>query len=292
MKRNKKRSLLAAIIAAISLSVASPYVASNLAGKKRPSSTTTTTASSSTTSTSTTSTTVPLVVAPVGPTGTWRFMFGDEFSGTTLDPLKWATRSYAEADSGQGNKGNQQLEWNQAGNCSVGGGLLTITAKPDYIISPTGVRYDWSSCLITSTPSYAFQYGYMEERAKFPPQAGFWPGFWTWQVPGLNQWVETDAYEYYSDNRSRLYLTQHSGSGGGCVINPGFDPSAAFHTYGVEVAPAGTTWYIDGKVVCTATGTAGGMANIITNMFVYAGVPPVAGTVAQKQVDYIRAWQR
>ena len=216
-------------------------------------------------------------------------MFADEFSGSAVDTSKWAFRSYAEADNGQGNKGNQQLEWNQAANCSVGNGALTITAKPDSITSPSGVHYDWSSCLITSTPSYAFQYGYIEERAQFPSQAGFWPGFWTWQVPGLNQWVETDAYEYYSDNPSRLYLTQHSGSGGQCVVNPGFDPSGGFHTYGVDVAPTGTTWYVDGRAVCSSSATSAGSTNIISNLFVYDRLPPAAGTVAQKQVDYIRA---
>ena len=260
--------------------------------------TTTTTSTPSTTSTTvaapvtTTTTTAPAVSSvPLGVAGSWRLLFADEFSGSAVDTSKWAFTSSAEADNGQGNKGNQQLEWNQAANCSVGNGALTITAKPDSITSPSGVHYDWSSCLITSSPSYAFQYGYIEERAKFPAQAGFWPGFWTWQVPGLNQWVETDAYEYYSDNPSRLYLTQHSGSGGQCVVNPGFDPSGGFHTYGVDVEPTGTTWYLDGKAVCSVAGTAGGMSNIITNMFVYSQLPPAPGTVAQKQVDYIRAWQ-
>lgn len=229
---------------------------------------------------------------PVGASGTWKLKFADEFNGSALDMSKWATKSSAESDNGQGNKGNQQLEWNQASNCSVSGGLLTITAKPDSITSPSGQHYDWSSCLITSSPLYAFRYGYIEERAKFPAQTGFWPGFWTWQAPGVNQWIETDAYEYYSDNRTRLYQTQHSGTGGGCTPTLPFDPSAGFHTYGVAIESTGTTWYVDGQRTCKVSATSSGMTNILSNMFVYSQIPPAAGTVATKQVDYIRAWQR
>ncbi len=214
-----------------------------------------------------------------------------------MNTAKWATKSSAEGDGGQGNLGNQQLEWNQAQNCSVANGALTMTAKPDNITSPSGTHYNWSSCLITSTPSYAFQYGYMEERAQFPASKGFWPAFWTWQAPGVNHWEETDGYEYYSDNHSRLYLTQHSGSGGGCNVSLGFDPAAGMHVYGVDIAPTGTTWYIDGVNVCHASGTHQAMTNIIDDMFVYSGngntsimAPP--GTVATKVIDYIRAWQR
>lgn len=219
--------------------------------------------------------------------------FQDEFDGTAVDWTKWADHSSAEGDGGHGNKGNQQLEWNQGKNCSVASGLLTITAKPDSITSASGTHYDWSSCLITSSPSYAFQYGYIETRAKLPSPKGFWPAFWTWQAAGNNKWTETDVFEFYSDNHTRLYLTQHSGAGGGCnLANLGFDPTQGFHTYGANIKPTGgTDFYIDGQKVCTAAGTSTGLTNLIVDMFVYSQIPPAAGTVATTQVDYVRAWQ-
>jgi beta-glucanase (GH16 family) len=227
------------------------------------------------------------------PEGTWNLRFQDEFDGSSVDWSKWDDHSFAEADGGHGNKGNQQLEWNQGENCSVDNGLLTIAARPDNIRSASGVQYDWSSCLLTTTPSYSFRYGYMETRAKFPTQKGFWPAFWTWQVPGYDTYTETDAYEYYSDNRQRLYLTQHSGSGGDCVLrNLGFDPTQGFHTYGVDIKPSGTDFYVDGELVCTTEATSTGPTNIILNMAVYARIPPEPGTVGIKRVDYVRAWQR
>jgi beta-glucanase (GH16 family) len=255
-----------------------------------PSPTPVPTPSPTTTATSTpTGTTVPN-----GPVGTWNLKFQDEFTGTGVNWTKWADHSSAEGDAGHGNKGNQQLEWNRAANCGVANGLLTITAKPDNITSASGTHYDWSSCLITSSPSYAFRYGYIETRAKFPAAKGFWPAFWTWQAAGNNQWTETDAFEYYSDNHTRLYLSQHSGSGGGCnLANLGFDPTQGFHTYGADIKPSGgTDFYVDGHRVCTASGTSTGLTNIIVDMFVYSQIPPAAGTVATKQVDYVRAWQR
>lgn len=229
---------------------------------------------------------------PKGPDGTWNLAFEDDFDGSAVDRRKWAGTSSSQADDGQGNKDNEQLEWNQDDNCSVADGRLTITAKPDDIVAPSGEQYDWSSCLLTTVPSYSFQYGYMETRAKFPPQKGFWPAFWTWQTPGSDEVIETDAYEYYSDNRRRLYLTQQSGEGGGCELDVDFRPSRGFHTYGVDIKETGTDFYIDGELVCTAEGTSTGATNIIVNMAVYARIPPEPGTEAVTQIDYVRAWQR
>ena len=238
----------------------------------------------------------PSTPEPLGVGGSWALTFSDEFSGTALDASKWATTSSAEADHGQGNPGNQQLEWDQAQNCSVGNGVLSITAKPDNITSPSGQHYNWSSCLITSTPSYAFRYGYIEERAQFPANKGFWPAFWTWQAPG-GPYIESDVYEYYSDNHTRLYLTQHSGSGGGCNITLPFDPSAGMHVYGMAILPTGSDWYVDGVKVCHAAGTSTGMTNIIDDNFVYSGngnrgLQPASGSIGVKTIDYIRAWQQ
>jgi Glycosyl hydrolases family 16 len=228
---------------------------------------------------------------PDGPAGSWNLAFDSEFTGTSVNTNQWAYSSSAEADDGDGNHGNNQLEWDQAQNCSVGGGYLTITSRRQNVTSPSGANYTWTSCLLTTTPSYAFQYGYMETRAKFPNVAGFWPGFWTWQEG--DSYIETDAFEFYSNDQGQIFLTQHSGAQGGCQgLSLGFDPSSDFHTYGVDIEPSGTTWYIDGKKVCSASGTSTGLTNIIINDFVYANDPPAGGTdSAAEQIEYVRSWQ-
>ncbi len=103
---------------------------------------------------------------------------------------------------------------------------LVMTAKREQVTSPSGNRYDWTSCLITTARSYNFQYGYIEERSILPAQRGFWPAFWTWQARGVDQHTETDVYEYYSDNRQRLYATQYSGAPGPLRLAPVVRPDA------------------------------------------------------------------
>ena len=228
---------------------------------------------------------------PVGQEQGWRLAFSDEFDGPALDRGRWADISSAEPDHGRGNLGNQQLEWNQAANCGLADGHLVMTAKREKTTSPSGTGYDWTSCLITSTPSHTLQYGYLEERSIMPAERGFWPAFWTWQAKGVDHHTETDVYEYYSDNKRRLYATQYSAPQGRCDWQPDFDPTADFHTYGVAIEPSGTTWYADGKQVCKSNATADAPTNIISNLAVYAKIPPDAATTsAVKRVDYIRAW--
>jgi beta-glucanase (GH16 family) len=229
---------------------------------------------------------------PAGRKSGWTLAFSDEFEGAALDASRWTDRSSAEPDEGRGNLGNQQLEWNQAANCQVTDGELVMTAKRERVTSPSsGQRYDWTSCLITTRRSYAFQYGYLEERSILPAARGFWPAFWTWQVKGADQQIETDVYEFYSDNHRRIYSTQYSGAQGRCDWVPRFDPSTGWHTYGVAIEPSGTTWYADGVAVCHTDATSAGQTNIISNLAVYAKIPPEdATTSATKRVDYIRAW--
>ena len=255
-----------------------------------------TAATASTTSSTSTAASAPAPDAapmPLGPTGAWTLRFRDEFEGPSVDWSKWADTSSAEADEGRGNKGNQQLEWNVGRNCSVAGGVLAMTAKRERHTSRGGVTYDWTSCLLASSPSYAFQYGYIETRSKLPAAKGFWPAFWTWQAAGVDRWIETDVYEFYSDNHQRLYLTQHSGAGGGCQIRPASDPSSGYHVYGADIKPDGTDFYIDGRKACSIPGTSTGSTNILLDHFVYARIPPDASTTsARHEVDYVRAWQR
>jgi beta-glucanase (GH16 family) len=230
-------------------------------------------------------------VLPVGQTTGWTLAFSDEFESTSLSTGKWQDTSSAEADQGHGNLDNHQLEWNQAANCTVSQGQLTMTAKREAYTSRSGTHYDWTSCLLTTTHSFGFQYGYIEERSILPSAKGFWPAFWTWQAPGVDQQLETDVYELYTAHPRTMLFTQHSGETGACQRRPGFDPTAGWHTYGAAITPAGTTWYLDGVRFCQTPATSAGNANVITNLAVDGQSPPDGGTdSAVKVVDYIRAW--
>jgi hypothetical protein len=123
------------------------------------------------------------------------------------------------------------------------------------------------------------------------PLRGFWPAWWTWQdgSAGNSNWDETDAVEYYSDNKTRIYQTSHAPGGGGCtsVVNISwgtggagapFDPSAGFHVYAASITAAGTDFYIDGIKTCHAAGVPTGLTNVILDNFVYSQIPPDPGT--------------
>ncbi|MGH8083567.1 MAG: glycoside hydrolase family 16 protein, partial [Lysobacter sp.] len=228
----------------------------------------------------------------------WVYKFGDEFNATAVDWNKWADNSSAESDNGHGNPGNQQLEWNQAANCSASNGSLTMLAKRERVRSPSGRTYDWTSCLLSSHKRYNFRYGFIEARMKLPAAAGFWPAFWTFQAPGAQQWNETDVFEYYSDNKSRLYLNQYVVKNGAEQLDSypldiRFDPSADYHVYGADIAPDATRFYIDGKLVRTTSNVSQIDSSILVDHFVYSIKPPAASTQsAATLVDYIRAWQR
>src|ERR1044072_9097213 len=128
-----------------------------------------------------------------------KLVLDEEFNGTAVDYTKWAGVSSSHADNQRGNLGNTQLEYSLNRNASVANGILTITAKRESFTSPSGKRYNWTSAMLTSSGSTGLQckYCYIEERAKFPKERGFWPSFWTWQPPGANSTQETDVYEWH-----------------------------------------------------------------------------------------------
>ena len=228
---------------------------------------------------------------PAGVPALTTSFFCDDFIGSSVSTSNWEDCNWSQSDACHGNKlTNNQLEWNRLDNCTVNSGNLNLNAKRGNYTSAAGYTYPWTSCLL-ATKSLRLQYGYIEEKSVFPSAKGFWPAFWTYQPPGANYNVETDVYEYYSDNKSKLYLTQQQG-GGGCVLTLGFDPTSGFHTYGAYIAPSGTTWYIDGKQVCSTPNTSTNLAAVITNLAVFATIPPDSATnQATKQVDYIKVWQ-
>lgn len=255
---------------------------------------TSTSASVSTSTAPTTTTTLPAGgVSPLGVPGTWTQTFGDEFNGTALDRSKWNTNGSWERDNGgRSNVGNGELDYKTDGqNFSFANGALTIQARRE---ASNGLA--WTSGQLGSKQS--FTYGYIETRAQFASPKGFLNALWTWGAPNTNAPAqETDAFEFYSDNHGRIYLTAHTTGGGGCQgLALGFDPTTAMHTYGTDIEPGGTSWFIDGKPVCLAGSHPTQAWNIVNYMTVNAAsrapVADASTTHAEYAVDYIRAWAK
>ena len=104
------------------------------------------------------------------PSGTYNFVWGDEFDGNALDTSKWDFSSSIGAESSF--KLSREPE-----AIKVEDGLLKLTARrwfdPDnnqiQAIAPYTVE---------SKKHLNFQYGYLEMKARIPFGAGAWPSLW------------------------------------------------------------------------------------------------------------------
>jgi beta-glucanase (GH16 family) len=137
-------------------------------------------------------------------------LFEDNFEGSSLNLKKWY-RCYADTDEkvGCSNNPGTELEWYQPGNVIVSGGLLHLVARVE-AVKP---KFPYTSGLISTgghlnKQLFAFKYGYIEMRAKFPPGAGIWPAFW--MLPADGTWPpEIDIVEGQGQKPSIDYLSFH-----------------------------------------------------------------------------------
>jgi beta-glucanase (GH16 family) len=107
---------------------------------------------------------------------------------------------------------NEELQWYQADNATVKGGLLVIEARKERVTNPnykagssdwkTSRQYaEYTSTSMTTSGLQSWQYGRFEMRARIPTSAGMWPAWWTLGVSG--EWPsngEIDIMEYYKGN--------------------------------------------------------------------------------------------
>lgn len=282
--------------------------------------TTTTVAPTTTAAPTTTTTTAP---APTcGATvlkadgSAWQCTLADEFGGTTLDSTKWIAQQ--TANSGYTSGG--ECYFDRTNNVSVGGGVLTLTARkeaaPFTCPSPGG---DWTTQYTGGMVSTAYRfsqtYGRFEVRAKLPTATvkGLQTAFWLWpdNATKYGNWPasgEIDIAEYYTQYPDRVIPYIHYNDGGldpnvtnnWCMVT---DPTQ-FHSYVAEWTPTTISIIYDGQTCVVDTWNALGLAKpapfdhpfmvvltqalgINTNAFDPATTPLPAST----QVDYVHVWK-
>lgn len=257
-------------------------------------------------------------------TESWKLVFHDEFSGSSLDTSKWYTYyPYGSNNSDQceycrthGDEGQIYLDQ----NVEVSNGTLKLIARNDSA-SWFAARRSFTSGMIHSKINN-FKYGKYEIRCKILSGIGFWPAFWTFG--GKN---EIDVFEFGTDNKREFYSDVHNWNWNGEHIHDsktitleGTDFSTNFHTYAIEWDYFYLRWFVDGVLVRTvpkfftlnlnpifACNIAPGAyivnplfptdaASIIANLAI--GGPftrmPDSSTVFPNQfeIDYIRVYQR
>jgi beta-glucanase (GH16 family) len=227
--------------------------------------------------------------APLGVPGTWRKVFGDEFSGTTLDSTKWNPNWLGCPTCITKPVNSAEIGAYAPSQVSVSGGSLHLTAIQQQTTANNGTTYPYRSGLVESNGKAQFTYGAFEARIYSPAsgtQIANWPAFWTdgqnWPADG-----EMDVMEGLS-GQACYHFHSSAGGPGGCASGN----FTGWHTYGAEWKAGSVTYYYDGKQVGQITTgiTSQPMYLILNN-----GVSDQHGgprlTPADMMVDYVRVWQ-
>lgn len=249
--------------------------------------------------------------SPVGQGGSWHLLFGDDFSGNTLDTTKWNTcffNFHAGANDCYHNQNEQQLYTPQ--NDLVSNGVLSLQAKKqDMTVAVNGqaTTFHYTSGMISSGPvtdgapsKFKFTYGYIETRAYMPSGKGYWPGVWTLAADESYP-PEIDLFEILGDSTTTDHLNYHwpDGSSEGVDVGQdwtGPDFAAGWHTFGVDWEPGKITWYVDGVERFSTTDHVTSKAQYLLATLAIGGDWPGNPNSSTKfpqslQLDYIRVWQ-
>ncbi len=189
------------------------------------------------------------------PTVVW----GDEFTGTSLDLNKWTPQIGDGCDIGLCGWGNNELQYYKAENATVSNGTLKITAKKERVKSK-----QYTSARLRTINKGDWTYGRFEARIKLPYGQGFWPAFWMLPTDevygGWPQSGEIDIMELVGHEPNRVHGTIHYGDpypnnqfqGNSFTLNSGIF-NDDFHTFAIEWAPGIIRWYVDDYLYSTKT---------------------------------------
>ncbi len=248
----------------------------------------------------------------VAPDSAWTLVWSDEFQGSELDPTRWSIQVGDGCALDLCGWGNNELQWYQADNVEVAGGVLTITARAE----PAGGRA-YTSARIRTLGKGDWTYGRVDVRARLPLGRGLWPAIWmlpsedrygTWAASG-----EIDIVELVGHEPDRVHGTLHYGGEwpdnvytGAPFVLPAGTFADRFHVFTLEWEEGQIRWYVDGEHYQTQTEwrSSGGPFpapfdqpfHLVLNVAVGGNWPgyPDARTVFPQSmvVDYVRVFTR
>jgi beta-glucanase (GH16 family) len=112
--------------------------------------------------------------------------------------------------------------------------------------------------MVTTRKSFDFTYGYVQVVAKVPGGSGTWPALWL--LPKSGTWPpEIDIMENWGapDSLQTTYIwgTALAPQQAAKPVTTSSNLVSGYHTYGLLWEPGSLTWYLDGKIVDTYTGS-------------------------------------
>ena len=244
----------------------------------------------------------------------WKLIWKDEFNGKKLNPKKWNVliRETSKHD---------ELQYYIPEEVYLQDGNLRIrSSKRDY-----GNKH-YTSGRLDTKDKLAITYGKIEIRGKLPVGQGIWPAYWLYpqnrdwameyvmqeavangketSIPELRPWyTEIDMMEFLGHEPNVFYATYHYHSFKGkkktssAKYVADFNFSDDYHTYVLEWEPEAIRWYIDGKLIHTATeGIPHEPHFLIMNTAIGGSWPgnPDETTVFPQyhDIDYVKVYQR
>jgi beta-glucanase (GH16 family) len=200
--------------------------------------------------------------ASTSPPSSWKLKFNQSFAGKKLNTNVWATCYPGATPKGCTNYSaiNGEQEWYQPSQVTVSDDALHLTARrvatAGYNAQGQPKTYECRSGMVATDHSFAFDYGYVQIKARIPYGTGLWPAIWLGAEN--NQWPpEIDILEHWaSDNNFGAYL--HWGSPASPerigIRQPLWtNLSKGWHTFTLYWTKSRITWYIDGRQVLTTT---------------------------------------
>lgn len=233
----------------------------------------------------------------IAPPASWNLTFSSSFAGTQLDTKTWATcfpwaLPQAGGCANYGNSG-QNKEWYLPSQVQVSGGVLHLVAQAEPTAGltqqGTAKEYACRSGMVTTFPSFQFEYGYVQVIAKIPFGKGLWPALWL--AAANEQWPpEIDLLEHWgTDDYGKVYLHPAAGPRqGGPKSMPGL--ANGWHTFTLSWTQSRLTWYYDDtQVFSTTTGIPQQPMYLLANLADFDTSP--GGCSGQFLIKSVKVWQ-
>jgi autotransporter-associated beta strand protein len=240
---------------------------------------------------------------PPASTGSdWRVVFADEFSGTTVDTVKWATQY-------QWGPTHNHAAYMEADNVVLDGGVASLVATRES--APAGKQF--TSGVLSSHNTFRVSEGYIEARIKMPMTRGSWPAFWMLS----SGWPpEIDIMEdplFVGQTTNDTYSVNNFWPGTGppsdfLWVDRNIDLSADYHNYGLQLDSTGLRFFFDGQQVKFSSYKPDFQNMYLIFNYAVGGwpvpgstdanpLPPSTtdwpiGHVDQTQAEWIRVWER
>jgi beta-glucanase (GH16 family) len=228
----------------------------------------------------------------------WHLRFHPRFTGTHLDTSVWGT-CYPWAATGTGctNHGNGEYEWYLPAQDHVSGGLLYLTARraPTRGLDVHGKpqRYQCRSGMVTTFPSFQFEYGIVQIVARMPSVKGMWPALWLAsankhplpEIDIVEHWVRptytTGVFLHALGTYAKIYAFPTTAN-----------LAIGWHTFSLVWTQHKLAWLIDGRLVMVRRHYIPHQKMYLIANLADARMPSTGGCGGSFVIKSVKIWQK